>query len=788
MSTKTRRTLSGIGAAVLVLALAVGGTFAYTTREQRSNIVQGRARFQARLVEEFDPNTPWVRDVPINKPVTVRNMGGVEPEFPGSHWGDIFVALQIREHMDLTNINYIYFTGTTTGTEPIRFMVTRSEDGTGGGHFVRLPVGTDVSTVEGLRAAFDWSQVIDNETHREAFLATLPARASSWQRIHSYFDDAEYLYLPTIAGDPNGQYGSFVVVGVQANDARVITGNSVRGQYDTYLNHYFDQCTNATREYAELVLGNDVMWFDDWDGEQNVWVLYITAEHGPIAIWSSPLAPGAETSMLLREILPLRDADEAIHYDVFVYMWAYSRDEIPAYWPELGFVQQPSLRFANSNVRHNLNADGPTRPAPEIVNIQDSDEVTAWTSSNHDVATVNTNTGVVSIVGPGTTTITATITRGDGSTVEISYTLTVVDDTTPLPELSFAQSNVSHDLYIDGPTRPAPGIVNIQDSDEVTAWTSSNTGVATVNTNTGVVTAVGTGTTTITATITRSDGSTVEISYTLTVTDGTPAPLPNLVFNPATRSIGHSADAFSALAMIPGFNATDYTLSAWASSNPAAATVNAGGQVTPVAEGTTNITVLVTPTPGRGNPHTITLAVTVTEDVLPTLPNITFSDHIEENDRANAHFMQFANLFGQTLTFLSGAQNPTALHGHGYVALDQILPASVLNDSAAITVNVISSGIMHNSNRIAEIPQARVRIERDVNIDLNRTGRIVQVRGPHLVIDHLPARAEMQSLASAGQFIEGIYRSEIVVTFTQNGLTSAPVTIPVMWIGALGSL
>ena len=140
-----------------------------------------------------------------------------------------------------------------------------------------------------------------------------------------------------------------------------------------------------------------------------------------------------------------------------------------------------------------------------------------YASSNEDVATVDANTGVVTLMGVGSTTITAssvkTETYAAGSA---SYTLNVTDSS---PYFRFAQTvySVMINTAFTAPTVET----NVEGTP---TYSSSVPSVATVDSETGAVTLVAPGTTTITATL-----DTHSASYTLTVT-----PLPATVFAPVT--------------------------------------------------------------------------------------------------------------------------------------------------------------------------------------------------------------------------------------------------------------
>lgn len=136
----------------------------------------------------------------------------------------------------------------------------------------------------------------------------------------------------------------------------------------------------------------------------------------------------------------------------------------------------------------------------------------AYSSSDTDVATVNASTGAVSVVGVGETTITATFA---GNTEYIngsaSYTLTVNKGDAGL---AFAEDEYGVVLGndFDEPELTNPHSLTV-------TYSSSDTDVATVNSETGAVTVKTYGETTITASTTGSAlYAAGNASYTLSVT------------------------------------------------------------------------------------------------------------------------------------------------------------------------------------------------------------------------------------------------------------------------------
>lgn len=167
--------------------------------------------------------------------------------------------------------------------------------------------------------------------------------------------------------------------------------------------------------------------------------------------------------------------------------------------PALSFPEKSYNIFANDKFT-----------APELTK-SPADVVVTYSSSDEKVATVDAQTGEVSIVGAGTTKITATSVVTDVYEVaSASYDLVVTKFT---PKLTFPQTSYT----IEMGDAFAPKLEGLP-KDVTPEYTSSNTEVATVDAATGEVKIVGVGTTTITVTSPETDiyeGATA--SYVLTV-------------------------------------------------------------------------------------------------------------------------------------------------------------------------------------------------------------------------------------------------------------------------------
>lgn len=132
----------------------------------------------------------------------------------------------------------------------------------------------------------------------------------------------------------------------------------------------------------------------------------------------------------------------------------------------------------------------------------------AWSSSNTAVATVDASTGEVTAVAAGTTDITYTVSSGCGSPASTTLSVTV--------------NLAANAGTISGTSSLCVGATSAlsTNGDAGGTWSSSNTAVATVDANTGLVTAVAAGSADIVYTISTGCGSPVTAQLTVNVNAG----------------------------------------------------------------------------------------------------------------------------------------------------------------------------------------------------------------------------------------------------------------------------
>lgn len=201
------------------------------------------------------------------------------------------------------------------------------------------------------------------------------------------------------------------------------------------------------------------------------------------------------------------------------------------------------------------------------------DKTVTWTSANTGVATVEN--GVVTGVGVGTTTITATV----GNKTE-TCDITVIS---PLKGIKVNPADVTV-LKNQSQTVSVEYLPADTTDEKAVTWKSSNTDVATVDEN-GVITAVAGGQADITATAANGVSAICKITV--------PIHLNGISLEKTSLNLrkGQSSEALSVV--YDPVNTTDELPTIWSSSDESVATVNAQGVVTGLKEGTATIKVQV---------------------------------------------------------------------------------------------------------------------------------------------------------------------------------------------------
>jgi uncharacterized protein YjdB len=242
-------------------------------------------------------------------------------------------------------------------------------------------------------------------------------------------------------------------------------------------------------------------------------------------------------------------------------------------------------------------------------------KVASWSSSNASIATVSTS-GLVTAVGSGTATVTAT---SDG----VSGTATIVVTQVSVASVAVTPTSASLDagatLALQVTLADAGGNA-LPTTGRVITYTSSAPSIASVSTS-GVVTALTPGSATITVTC---EGQTATASITVTaptVASVTVAPSTATVSAGSTVQLAAVAKDASG-AVIPGLTVT------WSTSNSAVATVDNNGLVTGVGSGSAQITATVGGVLGVADVSVPAASSTATVQVSPATASLVVGQQV----------------------------------------------------------------------------------------------------------------------------------------------------------------
>ncbi|ANW95070.1 hypothetical protein AXE80_01610 [Wenyingzhuangia fucanilytica] len=216
-----------------------------------------------------------------------------------------------------------------------------------------------------------------------------------------------------------------------------------------------------------------------------------------------------------------------------------------------------------------------------------------WSSSNEGVATVD-EFGIVTGVSEGTVTITATSVDGsftDSATVNVS-----AFSATAVSSISINEGDTMSIEYYK--TTPLQVNINpINATEQNVSWSSSDTSIVEVDSNTGkVVGKVIYGTATITATLTDPNNGGMVHSASTLITVDPPADFVSVTgvsITPDEKTLTAIGEKVQLTEVVLPSNATIKTHT-WSSSDTNVATVTENGLVTAVANGTAQITVVTT--------------------------------------------------------------------------------------------------------------------------------------------------------------------------------------------------
>lgn len=207
-----------------------------------------------------------------------------------------------------------------------------------------------------------------------------------------------------------------------------------------------------------------------------------------------------------------------------------------------------------------------------------TDKTVTWTSSDTNVATVED--GVVTPVAEGTATITA---KAGDQTAECEVTV-VAKGVTIVHVTSVTLNKTTLSLTVGGEETLMATVKPDDATNKTVTWTSSNTGVTTVDSN-GKVTAVAAGEATITA---KAGNQTAKCEVTVTAAEEATVPVESITLNETELTLNEGG-VFQLTATVSPSDATDAEVE-WEIDDDTIATLSDTGKVTAKKGGTATIT------------------------------------------------------------------------------------------------------------------------------------------------------------------------------------------------------
>ena len=393
----------------------------------------------------------------------------------------------------------------------------------------------------------------------------------------------------------------------------------------------------------------------------------------------------------------------------------------------------------------------------------------AYSSDIAGIVTVS-NTGVVSAVAPGSTTVTVT---SEGRSASVSVVVAAV----PIASIRVTPDRVTlttrGDTLLTAVALDALGAVL---GNRTITWSSGSPSVATVS-STGVVTAVGVGTVIILAQAEGRIGS-------ATVTVNAP-PIATVSVTPASTSltVGGATDLVATVRDVNG-NTVLGRVVLWSSSAPAVATVSSTGRLAAVSAGSSTITATID---GKSGAAAVTVSPVAigTVTVAPGSATVAIGGAVDLV--ATVRDVNGAVVTGRAVSWSSGTPSVAAVSTSGRVtavaAGSSTITATADGVAGSATI-LVSSPVMQSVARVVVTPSsATIFLNGSANraVQLTATAYADNASGGG-VLTNAPilwtsSRPQTATVSPTG-FVTAIAEGEAIITAT-SGAKSSTSTITV---------
>jgi len=319
---------------------------------------------------------------------------------------------------------------------------------------------------------------------------------------------------------------------------------------------------------------------------------------------------------------------------------------------------------------------------PTIEPTNATDKSVIWKSSNTNIATVDT-AGKVTGIAAGDANITITTNSGN---LTVTCKVTVVPAIVLVTSVSVSPTSLS--LNIGSISTLTASVLPANATNKNILWSSSNTKIATVDSN-GKVTAIAKGSATITAA--SSDGKKKAICK-LTVT----VPVDSVIVLPTIVNLAVGKTNTLKVTVLP--TTADNKNVTWASSNTNVATVDTKGKITAKAFGTSTITV----TTVDGNKKASCNVYTFIPVTSINISSKTLSVNIGASNTLSATVLP-ANATSKEVTWKSSNSKIATVNESGKVT-------GIAKGSATITVTSVEGSKTATCKVTVTIPVASVSV------------------------------------------------------------------------------
>jgi len=279
-----------------------------------------------------------------------------------------------------------------------------------------------------------------------------------------------------------------------------------------------------------------------------------------------------------------------------------------------GNIPVSSITLTGQGGATSITSDGSTlQMVATVLPANATNKTVTWSiTSGTAFATINATSGLLTAVDNGTVTVRATAT--DGSNVYGSANITISGQVTPVSSITVAGQGGATSITSDGASlQMVATILPANATNKTVTWSiTSGTAYATINTTSGLLTAVDNGTVTVRATAT--DGSNVYGSANITIS-GQVTPVINIIVSGAggISVITTIGGTLQLTALVLPINASNKNVSWSIIPGTGQATISSSGLVTAVAYGT----VTATATAIDGSEISGTMQITIASQVIP---------------------------------------------------------------------------------------------------------------------------------------------------------------------------